>query len=102
MLLSVVPLLMAYPFEQAWSEMWQTQLALGGFMLGALIELMFWRGPLGVITRSIKSNAGKNSVVLAISVRILVLRWSIALWQGLLLGCLDAMFARNGHKRLFR
>ena len=102
MLLSIVPLLMAYPFEQTWTEMWQTQLALGGFMLGALVELMFWRGPLGVITRSMKSDAGKSSIALAISVRILVLRWSIALWQGLLLGCLDAMFARNGHKRLFR
>ena len=82
MLLSIVPLLMTYPFEQSWTEIWQTQLALGGFMLGALVELMFWRGPLGVITRSMKSDAGKSSIVLAISVRILILRWSIALWQG--------------------
>ena len=102
MLFSIMPLLMAYPFSDSWTEMWQTQLALGGFMLGALVELMFRRGPLGVITRSMKNEVGKSSISLAISTRILVLRWSIALWQGLLLGCLDAIFARNGHKRLFR
>ena len=56
-------------------------------MLGVLIELMFWRGPLGVITRSIKKDGGRSGLFLAISVRILILRWSIALWQGLILGC---------------
>jgi hypothetical protein len=23
--------------------------------------------------------------------------WSLALWQGIILGCLDALFGRNGH-----
>ena len=102
MLLSILPLAMALPFEQSLQELWQTQLALGGMMLGILVELMFWRGPLGVITRSMKKDGGKNGLILSISVRILILRWSIALWQGLLLGCIDALFGRNGHRGLFR
>lgn len=101
MLLSLLPLIMEFSSDRPLQEMWQTQLAIGGLMLGVLVELMFWRGPLGVIARSIKKTNGKSSLFLVISVRILVLRWSIALWQGLLLGCIDAVFARNGHKRLF-
>ncbi len=102
MLASIIPLLLELPLNQPLQEMWQTQLAFGGLMLGVLVELMFWRGPLGVITRSMKNDGGKSGLLLAISVRILILRWSIALWQGLILGCIDAIFARNGHKRLFR
>jgi len=102
MLASIIPLLLELPLNQPLQEMWQTQLALGGLMLGVLVELMFWRGPLGVITRSMKNDGEKSGLLLAISVRILILRWSIALWQGLILGCIDAIFARNGHKRLFR
>ena len=101
MLASVIPFFLELPLNQPLQEMWQTQLALGGLMLGVLVELMFWRGPLGVITRSMKNDGGKSGLLLAISVRILILRWSIALWQGLILGCIDAIFARNGHKRLF-
>ena len=102
MILSLIPLLLELPVDQTLQDLWQTQLALGGLMLGVLIELMFWRGPLGIITRSMKKDGGKGGLFLAISVRILILRWSIALWQGLILGCIDAVFARNGHKRLFR
>jgi len=102
MLLSIIPLLLEWPIDNSLQELWQTQLALGGLMLGVLIELMFWRGPLGVITRSMKKDGGKRGLLLAFSVRILILRWSIALWQGLLLGCMDALFAKKGHKRLFR
>ncbi len=101
-LLSIVPLLLELPLDTSLQEMWQTQLALGGLMLGVLMELMFWRGPLGVITRSIKKDGEKGGLGLALSTRILVLRWSIALWQGLFLGCIDAITGRNGHKRLFR
>ncbi len=102
MIVSLIPLLMELPVEQTLQDLWQTQLALGGLMLGVLVELMFWRGPLGLITRSIKKDGGRSGLILAISVRILILRWSIALWQGLILGCIDAIFARKGHKRLFR
>ena len=101
MLLSLLPLLLKLPTDQSLQDLWQTQLALGGLMLGVLIEVMLWRGPLGVITRSMRKDGGKRGFVLAISVRILVLRWSVALWQGLVLGCFDALFARNGHRRLF-
>jgi len=101
MLLSLLPLLLKLPTDESLQDLWQTQLALGGLMLGVLIEVMLWRGPLGVITRSMRKDGGKGGFVLAISVRVLVLRWSIALWQGLALGCFDALFARNGHRRLF-
>ena len=102
MLLSFLPLLLELPNGGSLQDMWQTQLALGGLMLGVLVELMFWRGSLGVIARSIKTTNESGGLLLIVSVRILVLRWSIALWQGLLLGCMDALLARNGHKRLFR
>ena len=102
MLLGLIPLLLELPSAESVQELWQTQLALGSLMLGVLVELMFWRGPLGVITRSMKNDGGRGGFILAISVRILTLRWSIALWQGLLLGCMDAVFARNGHNGLFR
>lgn len=101
MLLSFLPILMALPFDGDILSMWQANLAFGGLMLGALIELLFWRGPLGVITRSLKKDGKRNHLFLSIFVRILILRWSIALWQGLALGALDALLSRNGHKRLF-
>jgi hypothetical protein len=40
-----------------------------------------------------------NRFIAMLGVRRLTLRWSVALWQGLLLGCLDALLGRNGHKR---
>ena len=101
MLLSFIPIILALPIDGDLLSMWQTNLAFGGLMLGALIELLFWRGPLGVITRSLKKDGKGNHLFLFLSVRILILRWSIALWQGLALGALDALFSRNGHKRLF-
>ena len=101
MLLSFIPMIMAFPLEDDLLSMWQTNLAFGGLMLGVLIELLFWRGPLGVITRSLKKDGKGPQLFLSISVRILIFRWSIALWQGLALGALDALFSRNGHKRLF-
>ena len=101
MLLSFIPIIMALPLGDAPFSMWQTNLAFGGMMLGVLIELLFWRGPLGVITRSLKKDGKRNHLFLSISVRILILRWSIALWQGLALGALDALMSKNGHKRLF-
>ena len=27
----------------------------------------------------------------------LIIQWSLALWKGLMLGCLDAILKRNGH-----
>ena len=101
MLLSFIPIILALPFEGDVLSMWQTNLAFGGLMLGVLIELLFWRGPLGVITRSLKKDGKRNHLFLSLSVRILILRWSIALWQGLALGALDALLSKNGHKRLF-
>ena len=101
MLLSFIPIVLALPTEGDLLSMWQTNLAFGGFMLGVLIELLFWRGPLGVITRSLKKDGKGSQILLSISVRVLIFRWSIALWQGLALGTLDALFSRNGHKRLF-
>jgi hypothetical protein len=101
MLLSFLPIILVLPVEGNILSMWQTNLAFGGLMLGVLIELLFWRGPLGVITRSLKKDGKRNHLFLSLSVRILILRWSIALWQGLALGALDALLSKNGHKRWF-
>lgn len=79
---------------------WQTQLLLATIGLMALHEFILWRGPLGVVNRgAIKQ--GKWSLVAIFKIRNLTLRWSIALWQGMLLGLTDALRGKNGHRKLF-
>ena len=79
---------------------WQTQLLLATICLMALHEFILWRGPLGVVNRgAIKQ--GKWSLVAIFKIRNLTLRWSIALWQGMLLGLTDALRGKNGHRKLF-
>ena len=60
-------------------------------------ELLLWRGSLGVVNREVMRTTSGSKVMAMFGVRLLTLRWSIALWQGLMLGLLDALFKRNGH-----
>ena len=62
-------------------------------------ELLLWRGRLGVVNREVMRSTHQNKVMAMLGVRRLTFRWSMALWHGLVLGCLDALFGRNGHKR---
>ena len=63
-------------------------------------EFVLWRGPLGVVNRG-AIRQGSWSLLTIFKIRNLTLRWSIALWQGILLGMADALRARNGHRKLF-
>ena len=62
-------------------------------------ELLLWRGRLGVVNREVMRSTHHNKIIAMLGVRRLTFRWSIALWHGLMLGCLDALLGRNGHKR---
>ena len=82
--------------------LWQTQgILLSGILL-MLHEAILWRGSLGVVNREVINSSTKGKLRVMIGVRWLTIRWSIALWQGTLLGCMDAMLGRHGHRRLFR
>ncbi|MDP6199687.1 MAG: glycosyltransferase family 2 protein [Candidatus Poseidonia sp.] len=68
------------------------------FCLLSLHELFLWWGSLGVVNREVMKSAKGSKIIAMLGVRQLTLRWSIALWQGLLLGLLDAALKRNGHR----
>ena len=55
-----------------------------------LHEFILWRGPLGEVNRG-ALREGKTTLRAVLSIRSLTFRWSVALWQGLLLGMYDAL-----------
>jgi hypothetical protein len=104
-LVTGIPFLFSFLTQPDWSwevakTWWQTRLLLvtGGLML--VHEFVLWRGPLGVVNRG-AIRQGSWSLLTIFKIRNLTLRWSIALWQGILLGMADALRARNGHRKLF-
>ena len=60
-------------------------------------ELILWRGPLGVVNRTAIIQSKKNRLYVYIALKGLIIQWSLALWKGLMLGCLDAILKQNGH-----
>ena len=80
-------------------ERWEGRLLGVSLLLLSLSELLLWRGRLGVVNREIMRTTTGSKVVAVLGVRRLTLRWSLALWHGLLLGLLDALLGRNGHRR---
>ncbi|DAC53386.1 MAG TPA: glycosyltransferase family 2 protein [Candidatus Poseidoniales archaeon] len=80
-------------------ERWEGRLLGVSLLLLSLSELLLWRGRLGVVNREIMRTTTGSKVVAFLGVRRLTLRWSLALWHGLLLGLLDALLGRNGHRR---
>jgi len=104
-LISGIPFLFSYLTQPDWSweiakTWWQTQLLLATGALMLLHEIILWRGPLGVVNRG-AIQQGNWSLFTVFKVRNLTLRWSIALWQGLFLGLIDALRGSNGHRKLF-
>ena len=104
-LVSGIPFAFSFFTEADWSwdiakNRWQTQmLVLTGAMM-VVHEFILWRGPLGVVNRG-ALKAGQSSILEIYKIRKLTMKWSIALWQGLLLGAKDALLGHNGHRRLF-
>tara|TARA_Y100000766_G_scaffold285196_1_gene306989 strand:+ start:1154 stop:2281 length:1128 start_codon:yes stop_codon:yes gene_type:complete len=104
-LVSGIPFLFSYLTQPDWSweiakTWWQTRLLIATGALMILHEIILWRGPLGVVNRG-AIRQGKWSLLTVFKVRNLTLRWSIALWQGLFLGFIDALRGSNGHRKLF-
>jgi hypothetical protein len=90
--------------EWSWDtaqQWWQTKMLLGTVVLMAIHEFLLWRGPLGEVNRG-ALREGKVDLKGIWKIRKLTFRWSIALWQGLTLGMLDAFRGKNGHRPLFR
>jgi glycosyltransferase involved in cell wall biosynthesis len=104
-LVSGIPFLFSFLTQPDWSwevakTWWETRLLLATLGLMVIHEFVLWRGPLGVVNRgAIKQ--GKLSLMTIFKIRNLTLRWSIALWQGMFLGVVDALRGKNGHRKLF-
>lgn len=77
---------------------WQTRFLMFSLLLLLIHELILWRGPLGVVNRAAIRKSPRRSLIAIFKVRRLTFRWSIALWQGLLLGMADALRGKNGHR----
>jgi cellulose synthase/poly-beta-1,6-N-acetylglucosamine synthase-like glycosyltransferase len=80
-------------------DRWEGQLLGVSFLLFCLTELFLWRGRFGVVNREIMRSTRGSKFVAILGVRRLTFRWSLALWQGVFLGLLDALLGRNGHRR---
>ena len=103
-LIAGVPFLWAYwmgevALDSSMLERWEGKVLLISFVFLILHEVLLWRGRLGVVNLEVMRSTQHNRFIAMLGVRRLTLRWSVALWQGLLLGCLDALLGRNGHKR---
>lgn len=86
--------------NRGWDEIqtwWQTNVLLIALGLLLIQELILWRGPLGVVNRTAIFHSGKNRFYVYFALKGLIMQWSLALWKGLLLGCLDAVTKANGH-----
>ena len=88
----------SWAVAQQW---WQTKILLSTASLMVIHEFILWRGPLGEVNRG-ALRAGTFGLKEIWNIRRLTFRWSIALWQGLLLGMLDALRSKNGHRPLFK
>lgn len=78
-------------------ERWEVQVLSVSLGFLAVHELLLWWGSLGVVNREVMRATQTRKLRAMLGVRWLTLRWSVALWHGLLLGVLDALFKRNGH-----
>jgi len=88
-----------FGFDQTAFHHWEAQVLLGAFVFLLVHELLLWRGRLGVVNREVMRSTSSNKFVAMLGVRRLTLLWSVALWQGLILGFIDALLGRNGHRR---
>ncbi len=86
--------------EYSWQvaqHWWQTRFLLISLALLLAHELVLWRGPLGVVNRGAIRSSPRRILIAIFKVRRLTFSWSIALWQGILLGLSDAIRGKNGH-----
>ena len=82
-------------------QWWQTKMLLVTLVLLMFHQILLLRGPLGVVIRGSIRESNRPWIMVIVSLRNLTLHWSLALWKGLLLGIIDTVMGKNGHKRLF-
>lgn len=90
--------------EWSWfiaQQWWQTKMLLSTIVLMFVHEFILWRGALGEVNRG-ALREGKVSLRSIWRIRRLTFRWSLALWQGLMLGIMDAFRGKNGHRPMFK
>ena len=86
--------------NKSWDEVqtwWQTNVLLVTLAMLLVQELILWRGPLGVVNRTAIFQSRKNRFYVYFALKGLIIQWSLALWKGLMLGCMDALLKKNGH-----
>lgn len=66
-----------------------------------LFECLMWTGTLGSVHFQSLRHSTSMKIVTSIRIRIIIILWGIALMTGILQGCIDAVFAKHGHPRLF-
>jgi len=66
-----------------------------------LFECLMWTGTLGSVHFQSLKHSTSMKFATSIRIRIIIILWGIALMIGIFQGCMDAVFAKNGHPRLF-
>ena len=82
-------------------EWWEFKMLILTLLLFILHQLILLRGPLGVVIRGSIRESNQPMIIVLFSLRRLTFQWSLALWKGLLLGVMDSITGKNGHRRLF-
>ena len=80
---------------------WEFKMLILTISLLILHQFILLRGPLGVVIRGSIRESNQPMIIALLSLRALTLQWSLALWKGLILGVIDTITGKNGHRRLF-
>ena len=82
-------------------QWWEFKMLILTLLLLILHQFILLRGPLGVVVRGSIRESNQPKIIALFSLRALTLQWSLALWKGLLLGVIDSITGKNGHRRIF-
>nr|ANV80934.1 Glycosyltransferase, family 2 [uncultured Candidatus Thalassoarchaea sp.] len=82
-------------------QWWEFKMLILTISLLILHQFILLRGPLGVVVRGSIREINQPKIIALFSLRALTLQWSLALWKGLLLGVIDSITGKNGHRRIF-
>ena len=82
-------------------QWWEFKMLILTISLLILHQFILLRGPLGVVVRGSIREINQPKIIALFSLRALTLQWSLALWKGLLLGVIDSITGKNGHRRMF-
>ncbi len=66
-----------------------------------LFECIMWTGTLGSVHFQSLKHSKSIKFLTSIRIRFIIILWGVALMIGIFQGCIDAVFAKHGHPRLF-